>query len=151
YNYDRRSAARWIASHILRYKFLMVSLVIFAILNGTCAFVVPALTGVAFNAVLSPKPDLDTVGRCALLIVVSQLVRGLVLLVRNASAETMAQRMERDARDELYASLLGKSMTFHSMQSVGDIMARATNDVRELNLMFNPGLNLAIGSSMFII
>ena len=30
-------------------------------------------------------------------------------------------------------------------------MARATNDVREINLMFNPGLNLVIGSAMFLI
>ena len=58
--------------------------------------------------------------------------------------------MERDIRDELYASLLGKSMTFHSLQPVGDTMARATNDVREVNLMFNPGLNLVIGSAFFL-
>ena len=31
----------------------------------------------------------------------------------------------------------------------GDLMARATNDVREMNLMFNPGLNLVIGSASF--
>jgi ATP-binding cassette subfamily B protein len=30
-------------------------------------------------------------------------------------------------------------------------MARATNDVREINLMFNPGLNLVIGSANFLI
>jgi len=57
----------------------------------------------------------------------------------------------RDVRDELYASLLGKSMTFHGRQPVGDTMARATNDVRELNLMFNPGLNLVIGSGFFLV
>jgi ATP-binding cassette, subfamily B, bacterial len=151
HTYNRRSAYRWITSHLLRYKFLMVSLVIFALLNSTTAFAVPALTGVAFNAVIQPTPDLNTVGLCALLIVVSQLLRATVLLIRNASAETMAQRMERDSRDELYASLLGKSMTFHSTQSVGDIMARATNDVRELNLMFNPGLNMVIGSGAFLL
>jgi len=54
-------------------------------------------------------------------------------------------------RDELYASLLGKSMTFHDLQPVGEIMARVTNDVRELNFMMNPGFNLIIGSGMFLI
>jgi ATP-binding cassette subfamily B protein len=42
-------------------------------------------------------------------------------------------------------------MTFHSLQPVGDTMARATNDVREINLMFSPGLNLVIGSANFLI
>jgi ATP-binding cassette subfamily B protein len=42
-------------------------------------------------------------------------------------------------------------MTFHNLQPVGDTMARATNDVREINLMFNPGFNLVIGSANFLI
>jgi ATP-binding cassette, subfamily B, bacterial len=46
---------------------------------------------------------------------------------------------------------LGKSMSFHSRQPVGDTMARATNDVREVNLLFNPGLNMVVGSLNFLI
>ncbi len=78
-------------------------------------------------------------------------MRGLLQLGRNFGAELLGQRLERDIRDELYVSLLGKSMTFHNLQPVGDTMARATNDVREINLMFNPGLNLVIGSANFLI
>jgi ATP-binding cassette subfamily B protein len=63
----------------------------------------------------------------------------------------MAQRIERDIRDELYVALLGKSMTFHNLQPVGDTMARATNDVREVNFMFSPGVNLVVGSMLFMI
>jgi ATP-binding cassette subfamily B protein len=62
-----------------------------------------------------------------------------------------AQRIERDVRDELYASLLGKSMSFHDLQPVGEIMARVSNDVREMNFMMNPGMNMLIGSGMFLI
>ena len=36
------------------------------------------------------------------------------------SVETLGQRMERDAREELYISLLGKSQTFHNRQWVAD-------------------------------
>src|SRR5258707_5005057 len=70
---------------------------------------------------------------------------------RNFGSEMIGQRLERDARAELYASLLGKSMTFHSLRPVGEIMARATNDVHELNLMLNPGVNLIVGSGMFLL
>ena len=87
----------------------------------------------------------------ALTIGISQIVRGVLQLGRNFGAELMAQKMERDIRDELYLSLLGKSMTFHNLQPVGDTMARSTNDVREVNYMFSPGVNLVIGSFMFIL
>jgi ATP-binding cassette subfamily B protein len=71
--------------------------------------------------------------------------------VRNFSAEVLGQRLERDTRDELYASLIGKSMSFHDLQPTGDLMARATNDVREVNLMLNPGVNLVVGSANFLV
>jgi ATP-binding cassette subfamily B protein len=41
-------------------------------------------------------------------------------------------------------------MTFHNIQPVGDTMARATNDVREVNYMFSPGVNLVVGSIIFL-
>ncbi len=42
-------------------------------------------------------------------------------------------------------------MTFHNLQPVGDTMARATNDVREVNYMFSPGINLVVGSLIFLL
>jgi ATP-binding cassette subfamily B protein len=72
-------------------------------------------------------------------------------LIRSYSFDFMAQRIERDVRDELYVSLLGKSQTFHGQQRIGDIMARATNDVRALNWMFSPGLMLIIDSLMALV
>ena len=43
------------------------------------------------------------------------------------------------ARRELYASLLGKSQTVFDRLRVGDIMARATDDVSQLSDMIVPG------------
>jgi len=76
---------------------------------------------------------------------------GLLQLLRNFSVEVLAQRFERDSRDELYVSLLGKSLSFHDQQRIGDIMARATNDVRQLNLMVSPGISLILNSAIHIV
>lgn len=119
--------------------------------NAGLAAVVPVLTGDAFNAMLKPTPDTSVLLPLALTIGISQIIRGVLQLGRNFGAELMAQHMERQVRDELYLSLLGKSMTFHNLQPVGDTMARSTNDVRELNYMFSPGLNLVVGSFIFIL
>ncbi len=126
-------------------------MVIGAVGNAGLAAVVPVLTGDAFNAMLQPVPDTSVLIPLALTIGISQVIRGALQLGRNFGAELLAQKMERDVRDELYLSLLAKSMTFHNLQPVGDTMARSTNDVREVNYMFSPGLNLVVGSLVFLL
>ncbi len=150
YRSDKRGPVRWILSHVRRYWYLVLLMLIGALGNAALAALVPLLTGKAFNAIVARPPRMAELLPIALLIVVSQLVRSALQWGRNAGAELIAQRMERDIRDELYINLLGKSMTFHDMQSVGETMARATNDVREINLMFSPGVNLVIGSANFM-
>ena len=149
---NRSSAARWIFSHAARHKWWILGVLIGALGNALLASVQPIQIGRAFNAVANTPPDLRTLGIAAILVVVTQVGRGLVLqLLRNFSAETLGQRLERDIRDELYASLIGKSMAFHDAHPTGDLMARASNDVREINFMFNPGLNMVIGSANFLL
>ena len=152
YNTNRRNPFRFIVSHMMRHPLFAVLLVIGAFSNAALAAAVPYFIGESFNALVDPDGrGLELVGLMALAIVGSQVLRGVLQLMRNFSAEVFSQRIERDVRDELYASLLGKSMGFHDMMPVGEIMARVTNDVRELNLMMNPGVNLLIGSGMFLL
>ena len=147
---DRRGPVRWLWSHTLRHKLQILGVLFGAFSNAALAALAPVLVGQAFDAVSATLADLGTLGRAAALIAGSQVLRGGLQLVRNFSAEVIGQRMERDTRDELYSSLIGKSMSFHDLQPTGEVMARATNDVREVNFMFNPGLNLVIGSANFL-
>lgn len=149
--YNRKNAIRWVLSHVLRHRWIILIVLLGAIGNAALAAVVPMLVGDAFNAMFQPNPSTAVLVTLALLIGGSQVVRGVLQLGRNFGAELLGQRLEAEIRDELYISLLGKSMTFHSLQPVGDTMARATNDVREINLMFNPGINLVIGSFFFLV
>ena len=146
-----KGPARWIWSHAVRYWPILVMLVVGAIGNAALAAAIPMLVGNAFNDMLQTHPDVRILIPLALLMGGSQILRGVLQFGRNFGAELMAQRIERDIRDELYVSLLGKSMTFHNLQPVGDTMARATNDVREVNFMFSPGINLVVGSMLFMV
>lgn len=142
---------RWVATHTVRQWPFWLIAVAGAIINAVMASIGPLLIGQAFNAILATPPQVEKIGSLAILVFLTQSSRGLLQLARNFSFEIIAQRMERDVRNELYTSLLGKSMTFHSLQAVGDTMARATNDVREVNYMFSPGINMVIGSLIFLI
>ena len=148
---DRRSAPRWVLSHVLRQKWPLFWLFSGAFTNAAFAAAIPLLIGYAFKSILQAPPNYNGLIQASVWIVITQTVRAAWQMGRNFGSETIGQRLERDARAELYASLLGKSMTFHSLRPVGEIMARATNDVHELNLMLNPGVNLIVGSGMFLL
>ena len=147
----RDSPISWIAAHFIQYWYLGLTTLMGAIGNASLAAVVPVMVGRALNALQETPPRTELLLQFALIIVVTQVFRGALQLGRNFSAELLGQLMERDIRHELYTTLLGKSMTYHSLLPVGDVMARATDDVREINFMFSPGFNLVVGSANFII
>jgi ATP-binding cassette subfamily B protein len=146
YTYDRRSPVRWIVSHVLRYKRWLATFLLGTLLSTAVVSAVPALTGAAFNEVLKPNGSAERLFTIFLAILGLVVVQAIVDPLGVAGSEFIAQRIERDAREELYLNLLGKSQTFHNRQQIGDIMARSTNDVRQLNAMMNPGVSLILGS-----
>jgi len=148
---NRRSPGRWVLSHFSRHGGLFLIMFIGAFGNAALAAVMPIFIGIAFNAALADPPDFQRIAIAAIVILASQIARSVLQFGRNFASSVIAERIERDSRQELYLSLLGKSMTFHDLQPVGDTMARATNDVHELNLMMMPGVNLVVGSANFLI
>jgi ATP-binding cassette, subfamily B, bacterial len=144
YVFNQTSPALWIISHLARYSHLVVSYVLVCITTNILVSAIPALTGVAFTAVLQN----DHHG----LLVISLAMLGIVLLSGSCDLssrffpELLAKRFARDAREELYVNLLGKSQTFHNRQRVGDIMARAANDMSQLSFMVAPALDIVFDS-----
>ncbi|HEX6384899.1 MAG TPA: ABC transporter ATP-binding protein [Anaerolineae bacterium] len=151
YAYNRSGPVRWIVSHLLRYPWLPLAVVVSAIFNNFAYSIIQVLIGRAFDLVAQPSWQTTALLALAAGVFGATAGQNLLGLMRNYATEFIAQRIERDARDELYVSLLGKSQTFHGRQRIGDIMARATNDVRTLNLMFSPGLMLIVDSFMGIV
>jgi ATP-binding cassette subfamily B protein len=139
YRYDLRGPGRWLVSHVWRHKHFLVLWVLCYIGSYSFYSSHPLLFARALEEISTPT-QAGTLAIIALLMLVVLAMDGLCSLVGSLSIETVAQRLERDSREELYGALLGKSQTFHDRQRVGDIMARATDDVRQLNGMMNPGV-----------
>jgi ATP-binding cassette subfamily B protein len=146
YHYNRSDPVRWIVSHLLRYKHLIVSYMLAAILTNILYAVIPVLTGQAFNIVLQGASARGKLPGMVLILLAVVLVGGCVDLIARFFPELLGKRITRDARAELYLSLLGKSQTFHNRQRVGDIMARAANDMTQLSNMVVPGFDTIFDS-----
>lgn len=137
--YNRSGAVRWIASHCWEHRFYFVS----GLLGFCSAYIAFSTARVLFGQgaeVIINRGDAAAVLAVSLAILIASAWDGIGSLIGSMSMVVLGTRIERDARHELYASLLGKSQTFHDQQRVGDIMARATDDVRQLNALIQPGI-----------
>jgi ATP-binding cassette, subfamily B, bacterial len=150
HSYDRSSAVRWVVSHVLRYPLLPLIFLISVIGMAVAYSYSAVLVGQAFDAVAGGG-GAGALIPAAVAVLGSRLLYGGLDFVNSYSMQFLAQKVERDAREELYVSLLGKSQTFHNQQRVGDIMARATNDVQQLNPMLSPGLSLIVEALVSIV
>jgi ATP-binding cassette subfamily B protein len=150
YPYNLETPLKWILSHIRQYSLLPLLAMLGTIIAEGLFSVSVILVGQAFDVVVQGGP-IENLTSIALAIFVAHVIQGTASLGGGFAIEILAQRVERDAREELYISLIGKSQTFHNKQRVGDIMARATNDVQQLKSMINPGASLIMDTLMSIV
>lgn len=146
YKSNKSSPIRWIVSHAMRNKIFIISVILFQIAASLSQSLIPGLIGRIFGLLVDKLLNINILTELSIQILIYGIIIGLFSLFRNISIEFVGQRIERDTRDELYASLLGKSLTFHDKQRIGDLMSRAATDVRQLNFMINPGFNLVFAS-----
>lgn len=150
YKTNRSHPVLWVLSHVRHHWFIFLVAAIGAIGNAALAGIPAIQFGNVFEALTTGAGGKQIYLQAAAIVAISQIIRGFLQFQRNFGFEVTAQRIERDTRDEFYTSLLGKSMTFHALQSVGDLMARASNDIREVNYIFSPGINMVFGSMNFL-
>jgi ATP-binding cassette subfamily B protein len=151
FNARQKGVRVWILKHILYksnkyYLALFFTLVIMASYFGSILFVI-----------IGKAVDIFSAGHTELLVNYTIIVLLIGLgapisgLLSRTFREIVAQKIERDTRREFYLNLLGKSQSFHDNQRIGDIMARATNDVRFLNFLISPAIGMLFDATVNLI
>ena len=137
--YNQSGPVRWIISHCWEHK-LYFTIGLFGFMSAYFSFSTARLLFGRGAELIIEGGDARAVISVSLAILLFSVWDGIGSLFGNLAMTILSTRVERDSRHELYASLLGKSQTFHNQQRVGDIMARATDDVRQLNFVIHPGI-----------
>jgi ATP-binding cassette subfamily B protein len=150
YRYDRRSAVRWIFSHLWRYPWLPAIFLLTTLGMAVAQSLGAVAIGRAFDTI-SAGADPSLVATAALWVAAAYLGYGGSDIVNSLLLRILGQRVERDTREELYLDLLGKSPTFYGRQRIGDVMARATNDVQQIGLMVAPNMGLICESALALV
>jgi len=142
----QKGSRRWILSHIFyeSNKFFIIIVFFTTILAANLSSVTFIIIGNAITDFLIGKQS--SLLFYTILILLLSIGTPILRLANYMLREIIAQRLERDCRREFYSNLLGKSQSFHDQQKIGELMARATDDVRTMNFLISPAISLIFES-----
>lgn len=115
---------------------------------------IPLVVGLAFDAVLDQggsAPDFGTFHAIVAGLLALVVVRAVGGIVATYCLESFASGLEREARAQVFASLLRKSQGHFNRRRIGDLSARATGDTESLNLMVSPGFDMAVDLALNVL
>lgn len=142
----KKSSRRWILAHIFHDTNKIFIFIVFftTILTANLATIIFVYIGNAITAILNL--NIPIFMNIFIIIIILSFTNPGMRLANFMLREVIAQRMERDTRKEFFINLLGKSQSFHDQQKIGELMARATDDVRMLNFFISPAVSLILES-----
>ncbi|MFW9826455.1 MAG: ABC transporter ATP-binding protein [Candidatus Thorarchaeota archaeon] len=142
----RKGSRRWILAHIFHGSNKLFIFIVFftTILAANLSSAILVVIGNAVNDFLNGNQS--SLIFYTLFILLLTTGTPILRLTNYMLREVIAQRLERDCRQEFYTNLLGKSQSFHDQQKIGEIMARATDDVRTMNFLISPAISLIFES-----
>jgi len=125
---------RTLGPHIKKYRRAYGAGLGFLVLTDAGQIMIPRLMGSAVDLIAGGTGNAAAVGKLML------VIAGLAVLIalgrygwRNFIIGT-ARRIETDLREELYGKLLSLTESFYIRSKVGDLMARATNDLHAVRM-----------------
>ncbi|MFV2013846.1 MAG: ABC transporter ATP-binding protein [Candidatus Heimdallarchaeota archaeon] len=80
------------------------------------------------------------------LLIVLATIQVLLFFASSFLNEVLAHRITTDMTYDLFATLQSRSLTYHDTKDTGDIMARATNDTRSVNMGLSPGVRMLLAT-----
>ena len=99
----------------------------------------PLLIGAAVDAFLA-EVTLATLVRYALLLIAVTAVQGVFSFAQRLLLVTVSRDVEYAFRQQYFLSLTRQPLTFFQQARVGDLMARATNDLQAVRMICGPAI-----------
>lgn len=142
----QKGTRRWILAHLFykHNKFYIFIILFLTLLTANLNALTFIFLGIAINEFVAGNSS--NLLFYVILILIFGVSSPILRFANSMLREVLAQRIERDVRKEFFANLLGKSQSFHDRQKMGEVMARATDDVRMLNFLISPAVSLIIES-----
>ncbi|MGI8410840.1 MAG: ABC transporter ATP-binding protein [Pyrinomonadaceae bacterium] len=125
------------ARYFKPYKWRIAAGILFILISIVFGLIVPYLVGQAVDD-LSLAVTWDKIVYYPLVILGVNLMSGIFLFLQRRVLINTSRHIEFDMRKAFYASLVDQPLEFFQKNRVGDLMARATNDLAAVRQVFGP-------------
>ncbi len=132
---------RWVISYMRRYPIRSLFTTISAAVEPIL-YMIPLFISADIVGVLLAGGKWADVLDLYLLIIPLAIFQVIFFFSTSFVNEILAHRITTDMTYDLFSTLQDKSLSYHDGKDTGDIMARATNDTRSVNMALSPGIRM---------
>jgi len=125
------------ARYFKPYKYHIIAGIIFILVSMAFGLLIPYYVGRAIDD-LSQNVTWEKIIYYPLLILGINAVSGVFLFWQRRLLINASRHIEYDMRGDFYAALVGQPLEFFQNNRVGDLMARATNDLSAIRQIVGP-------------
>ncbi|HXG84462.1 MAG TPA: ABC transporter ATP-binding protein [Pyrinomonadaceae bacterium] len=125
------------ARYFLPYKWNVVFGILFILLSMAFGLLIPWLVGRAIDDI-SREATREKIIYYPLLILGISLMSGIFLFWQRRLLINASRHIEYDMRRDFYATLVNQPLAYFQNNRVGDLMARATNDLSAIRQIVGP-------------
>lgn len=133
----------WLYGYMKKYPFKLYFILIMAILEPI-AYLIPIFISADIIGILIEGGGWIEVWDLFKILIPISIAQVLLFFLTSFINEILAHRVSTDMTADLFNELQGRSLSYHDSKDVGDIMARASNDTRTINMGISPGLRILI-------
>src|SRR5579859_6202027 len=134
------SALIALRSYLFRYRVAIVGGFLFLIVANIVALILPYLIRLAVDS-LQSKTDSGVLLRFGLLIVLVGLIQAALSYLGRFIQAVVSRRIEYELRANLFKHFEKLELDYFQHNKVGDLVARATNDLTAIRSMLGPGIS----------
>lgn len=138
--YRFRSGRAWLFFYFRKYKWQLLSGTLFVTASVTFGVMVPRFVGQAIDDLKVGGVTYDKLGRSVLIIIATSLISGIFLFLQRRTLINMSRYIEFDLRQDFYRHLQRLPLGFYQDHRIGDLMARATNDLGAVRQIVGPAI-----------
>lgn len=128
---------RKFARYFRPYRWTIVAGIFFILLSMSFGLMIPSLVGAAVDD-LALGITWNKIIYYPLLIVGANLISGFFLFWQRRLLINTSRHIEFDMRQDFYAALVNQPLRFFQRTRIGDLMARATNDLAAVRQIVGP-------------
>ena len=138
------------ARYFRPYKFSLIAGVTSILCSVLFSVYVPLIVGQAIDENWT-SISVSRLTLSALKVLGATLISGTFLFLQRRILISMSRNVEYDLRNDFYAHLVNQPLAFYQEHRIGDLMARATNDLAAVRQLAGPMIMYSVQTTVVVI